>query len=97
MKLSELLEGLNIISKKLSCNAELCEINGICHNSKFALPDCIFVCRKGAMFDGHKYAEDAYNNGTRVFVSEKELMLPNDASVIIVDNTKDALAELSCK
>ena len=97
MKLSILLDVLNIKSQKLSNNAEQSEISGICHNSRLALPDCIFVCRKGTLVDGHMYASDAYNKGTRVFIAERELDLPDDASVIIVGDTSEALATLSCR
>ncbi|MBQ7836022.1 MAG: UDP-N-acetylmuramoyl-L-alanyl-D-glutamate--2,6-diaminopimelate ligase, partial [Clostridia bacterium] len=55
----------------------------------------IFVCLTGHKSDGHKYATMAYGNGCRVFLCEYAPNLPNDAAVILVDDTRAALASLS--
>ncbi len=70
-------------------------IRDIAYNSKNAGDGVLFVCLVGAVTDGHRYAEDAYARGTRVFVAEKALPLPDDAEVLLVPNTRRALALLS--
>ena len=94
MKLSFLLEKLNI--KALSGNAGLgVDVLSVCCDSRKATEGSVFVCIKGALSDGHDYARSAYEKGCRLFVAEKELDLPADASVFIADNTRVALAEIS--
>ena len=57
--------------------------------------DSMFVCIKGAVFDGHTYALQAYTVGCRIFVAERVLDLPEDATVIRVRDSRAALALLS--
>ncbi|MBQ8398083.1 MAG: UDP-N-acetylmuramoyl-L-alanyl-D-glutamate--2,6-diaminopimelate ligase [Clostridia bacterium] len=57
--------------------------------------DSLFVCIKGAVFDGHAYARRAYDAGCRVFVAEAVLDLPPDAIVIRVTDSRVALARMS--
>lgn len=96
MKLSLLLGKVNILSGMDSYMLEE-EIESLCCDSRKAAPGSVFVCIKGAVSDGHNYAESAYGKGCRIFVAEHELSLPNDAVVIISDNTRIALAEMSQK
>ena len=73
------------------------EISFITEDSRAANENAVFVCIKGALADGHKYAPSAYENGCRIFVAEHELSLPKDALVLIVKNTRLALARLACR
>ena len=73
------------------------DINDIIYDSRKAKPSTLFVCLTGAVTDGHKYAESAYNNGCRVFLAEKELSLPSDATIVYTDNTRRALALMSAE
>ena len=72
-------------------------ITDIAYNSKNAAEGVLFVCLVGAVTDGHRYAADAYLRGSRVFVAEKDLSLPEDAVVLKVENTRRALALLSAE
>lgn len=92
MKLTEILKGLSY-----SCDsyAEK-EIKDIAYDSRKSGEDIIFVCLCGAFADGHRFAQSAYDKGSRVFVCEKEVSLPGDAVVIMTDNTRAALAKMSC-
>ena len=74
-----------------------CEINHITNDSREARCGSVFVCVKGFATDGHLYAHRAYDNGCRAFVCEKHIDLPNDASVVVVENSREALALLSCE
>ena len=60
-----------------------------------ARPGTAFVCMKGETTDGHKYAKSAYDLGCRVFVAEEVLSLPDDAIVLMSENTRRDLAQMS--
>lgn len=72
------------------------EIKDIAYDSRKAGEGIIFVCLEGAFADGHKYALSAYEKGSRVFLVSKEVDLPCDATVLKVENTRAALAVISC-
>ncbi len=95
MDLGILLDAIK--DKILNPDEELKEklITNICHNSEKATPNSLFVCCRGSAADGHMYALSAYENGARVFVAEHEINLPDDAYVIIVKDSKEALSELA--
>ncbi len=82
------------ISREAIPNPDL-PICNIAYNSKNAAEGVLFVCLVGAVTDGHRYASDAYLRGSRVFVCEKEIDLPEDAVILKVNNTRKALALLS--
>lgn len=89
MKLKEILAEINIL--KGSYNEEI-ELNDIIFDSRKAVAETLFVCITGYQSDGHSYAKNAYEKGVRVFVAEREIELPEDASVIYVENTRKFLA-----
>ena len=70
-------------------------VTDIAYNSKNAAEGVLFVCLVGAVTDGHRYAADAYLRGSRVFVTERDVALPDDAIILKVENTRRALALLS--
>lgn len=93
MTLGTLLKNVKVTEiPKKAWNAE---VEAICFDSRKALPGAVFVCINGAVSDGHEYAMSAYEHGCRIFVSEHQLELPTDATVIIAENTRIALAEMS--
>lgn len=92
MKLSDVLKGLSY-----SCSNFIdTEITDIAYDSRKCDKGILFVCLVGAFTDGHKYIQSAYDKGSRVFLCEREVDLPSDAVVIITNNTRSALAKISC-
>ena len=74
------------------------EVDHITNDSRKAHASSVFVCIKGFLNDGHSFALSAYKNGCRAFVCEYTPKdLPNDATVILVPNTRRALALLACE
>ena len=71
------------------------EIGDIVYDSRKAAANTLFVCLRGALADGHDFAEAAYQNGARVFLAEQPLALPDDALVLQTENTRAALATIS--
>ena len=92
MKLSEILKGLSYTCNNFTDY----EIKDIAYDSRKCGEGILFVCLVGAFTDGHKYIQSAYEKGSRFFLCEREVALPEDAVVIIPDNTRSALAKISC-
>ena len=58
-------------------------VSEVVYDSRKAGPETVFVCLKGSARDSHEFIPQAYAAGCRVFVVEKEVSLPEDASVIL--------------
>lgn len=86
MKLSELLK--NIVTTSEYTDRE---VKDITDKSSEITPDCVFVCIKGAHFDGHSVAEKAMKDGAAAVVVERDLGIANQ---ILVENTRDAYSRL---
>lgn len=92
MKLSEVLNGVSY-----ECgNFTDTDIKDIAYDSRKTGEGIMFVCLVGVNADGHKYALSAYEKGSRVFLCERNIDLPDDAVVIKVTDTRAALAKISC-
>lgn len=92
MKLCELVKGLDYTCP---CTLPDAEITYICHDSRKAGPDALFICIVGYVSDGHNYALSAYDKGARIFVVQRPIDLPGDAVVLTVPDTRIALATLA--
>ena len=97
MQLNELLNAINYseIVNRSGIDVSSQEVKELCSFSKEAKEGSMFICITGSTADGHKYAKDAYNNGCRLFVAEREISVGNDAFVVIVKDSRIARAELS--
>ena len=73
------------------------EILAVTEDSRKADETSVFVCIRGALSDGHRYAESAYQKGCRFFVAERSLNLPKDAFVLETSDTRKSLALLACR
>lgn len=67
MKLTELFENVPDI-----------EIKSLMADSRKKRPNSIFFCVKGMMFDGHKFVEQAIDNGAKVIVYSDEIDTSRD-------------------
>lgn len=91
MKLSKLIADIGI---KKSIYMDDIEIENICYDSRKITEKCIFVCLKGANYDGHEYAKQAVQSGAAAVVAEKEIDTAG-VPLIIVENTRECLAKIS--
>jgi len=57
----------------------------------------VFVCMTGAVVDGHDYIEKAVENGAAAIVVGREVPMISGVTYILTDNTRHALAMLSCE
>ena len=67
------------------------EISDICYDSRNIKPNCVFVCLKGAKFDGHDYINEAFSKGASVVVVQEDVDFKN-IPIIKVENTRKFLA-----
>ncbi|MBE6534293.1 MAG: UDP-N-acetylmuramoyl-L-alanyl-D-glutamate--2,6-diaminopimelate ligase, partial [Ruminococcaceae bacterium] len=99
MQLKELLNTVNYteIINRSGIDVNSTEITNISSHSQHTNKDCVFVCISGSMVDSHdsEYVNVAYNKGCRVFIAQKNVELPDDTFIIIVKDSRIALAELS--
>ena len=94
MELKRMLVGLEGL--KVKGNLET-EIVGLESNSKLVKKGYLFIAIKGFSTDGHKFIENAIENGaTAVMVEEgcdlKALKIPDDVTIIMAKDTREALA-----
>lgn len=98
MELKKLLSGIENFKSKgdLEINIKKVECN-----SKKVVPNSLFIAIKGYDFDGHEYIEEAIQNGATAVMLDmsadfKKIKLSKDVTVIITDDTRKALAKVSC-
>lgn len=98
MELKKLLIGIENFKSKGDLDLDIKKVE--C-NSKKVIPDSLFIAIKGYDFDGHEYIEEAIKNGAVAVMLDisadfKKIKLPKDITVIITDDTRKALAKVSC-
>lgn len=73
------------------------EVTDIIYDSRKVTKDSLFVCIKGAVVDGHKFAAQAVEAGASVLLVQEEVALPEaaDVTVIRVEDTRYAMAFIS--
>lgn len=87
MKLTEILNGIRILN---SYNET--EVLDVTQDSRLVKEGSLFVCVKGAVFDGHSVAKEMLDNGAAAVVVERDLGLDKQ---IIVENSR-AVFSLIC-
>lgn len=92
MKLSELIEGLEILEVKGDIDKD---ISRVVYDSRRAVPGSLFVCIDGFKTDGHKFIQSALDNGATAFLVEKDVPVLDNITVIKVPDTRYALAHVS--
>ena len=94
MELKKMLVGLEGLKVRGDLSKD---IKGIEKNSKEVKEGYLFVAIKGFSVDGHKFIENAIENGaTAIMIEEgcnlKGVKLPEDVAIIMAKNTREALA-----
>ena len=101
MKLSVLFKRIQHAVIQMPELEEEMEIRGITCNSKKTEEDSLFVCIQGSRADGHDYIEEACNFGASCILIEKlvsggrMLKFPGNVTVVLVKDTREALAGIS--
>ena len=71
------------------------EITALVYDSRKIEPGCLFVCIRGAVYDGHAFAGEAAAKKAAAIVTEQDIEVPKGISVLRVADTRLALAQLS--
>lgn len=71
------------------------DIKNLCYDNRKVKDGDLFLCVKGFKVDGHSFIEDAIEKGAKVIVLEEDKNIDADVTIIKVDNTRKALAEMS--
>lgn len=70
------------------------ETTGICTDTRKIQPGSLFVCLKGANFNGNEFAEKALEAGAKYVIADEQLFPAND-NIKIVDNALEYLQKLA--
>ena len=92
MRLDKLLERLDY---EVLQGTDQTEVTTLINDSRKAEKGSVFVCISGAVSDGHSYAADVAAKGAAALVVEHEVDVPEDVTVILVKDTRYALALMS--
>ncbi|MBB5347613.1 bifunctional UDP-N-acetylmuramoyl-L-alanyl-D-glutamate--2,6-diaminopimelate ligase MurE/UDP-N-acetylmuramoyl-tripeptide--D-alanyl-D-alanine ligase MurF [Desulfoprunum benzoelyticum] len=98
--LVRLLDGMPHEVLRTGKQKQLPDVIGITADSRRVVPGSLFVAVAGTLVDGHAYIDDAIRRGCAAVVVEQgrcasALLLPSDACVIAVDDSKEAYAEMA--
>ncbi len=66
----------------------------VCTDSRNMTPGCLFVCLKGANFDGNKFAAEVLEQGAKYVITENR-ELQGDPRAVVVDDTLQTLQQLA--
>lgn len=94
MKLADLLKKLKYTCVKGTVDVD---ITTVIYDSRKVENGSLFICIKGAVADGHKFAEMAVNKGASALVVEDDVAVPENVTVIKVDDSRYALACISAE
>ncbi|MBQ7741013.1 MAG: UDP-N-acetylmuramoyl-L-alanyl-D-glutamate--2,6-diaminopimelate ligase [Eubacterium sp.] len=86
MKLSELLKGVKVDGAYIDV-----DIKDVTADSRLVEEGFLFICIKGASFDGHSVAEEMLNKGAAAVICEYDLGLENQ---VVVEDTRAALSPI---
>lgn len=92
MKVSALLEHLEYTC--LQGDVER-EVTSVAYDSRKAEEGSMFICIRGAVVDGHKFIPDVVKKGAKTLIVEEETEAPEDVTVILVKDTRYAMAFIS--
>lgn len=86
MKLSQILKGVKVLN-----TYDDVEVTDVTQDSRLVKKGFLFVCVKGAAFDGHSFAEEMLEKGAAAVVVERDLGLENQ---IIVENSRASFSPI---
>lgn len=98
MKLEKIMKELDCFLLQGSTNLN---ISNLYFDSRKVKENGVFFCLLGETVDGHDYMEEALINGAKVFIVEDMSKIAplyqKDVTILLVEDTKDALAKMSAE
>ena len=92
MKLSLLLER---ITYEICQGSTEQEVSSVVFDSRKVSEESLFICIRGAVVDGHSFVDDVVKKGAKTLVVEEEVSVPDDVTVVKVEDTRYAMAYIS--
>ncbi|HOK80113.1 MAG TPA: UDP-N-acetylmuramoyl-L-alanyl-D-glutamate--2,6-diaminopimelate ligase [bacterium] len=93
MRARQLIKNAKLVKPQDILNRE---VTGIFYDSRKVTPGGVFVAIKGSSSDGNAFVQDAISRGASIIVTEKKgLLLPGGIGMVVVENSRRALAEMS--
>ncbi len=85
----DILYGVHLLSVKGSTHVE---VNHLTFDSRTARAGSMFFAIKGVVSDGHDYIAQVIENGCQMIVAEKEVDVPENVNLVLVDSSANALS-----
>ena len=92
MKLSVLLER---IAYEICQGSTEQEVSSVAFDYRKVSEGSLFICIRGAVVDGHSFVDDVVKKGAKTLVVEEEVSVPDDVTVVKVEDTRYAMAYIS--
>lgn len=91
------LESITRIIQPITVRGPLTfDIEGIAYDSRQVKENFLFVALRGSQQDGAQYIDDALRRGAVAIVSEEDRWPRRSIAHILVENARQAMAEISC-
>ncbi|MBI1836111.1 MAG: UDP-N-acetylmuramoyl-L-alanyl-D-glutamate--2,6-diaminopimelate ligase [Flavobacteriia bacterium] len=87
--LKDILKGITLASVKGTTDLH---VETLVFDSRNASNNTVFFAIKGATVDGHDYIPSVIEKGCQIIVTEKEIEVPENITLIVTDNSSKALA-----
>ncbi len=92
MRLNKLLEGIEVQEIVGDTHRE---ISGIAYHTQRVQKGFLFAALRGLEVDGHRFIGEAVGKGAEAIVTEEKVEIPGDNTMIVVPNSRKALARVS--
>ncbi|MBQ9535786.1 MAG: UDP-N-acetylmuramoyl-L-alanyl-D-glutamate--2,6-diaminopimelate ligase [Clostridia bacterium] len=90
MKLSQIMQDVDIVRQ--SCDFNM-EISDICYDSRQAVKDCAFLAIRGFRTDGHLFIAEAARRGAAVVIAERTP--EENVPYVLVRDSRRAMAQMA--
>lgn len=94
MKLLKKAAERGFVCTILSGTADV-DVTDLCFDSRKVQPGCLFVCMRGANFDSHEIVKQIAEAGAAAIVVDRTCDMPDGVTMVLVSDTREALARLS--
>lgn len=92
MKLNQLLQNINIISKKIVNDSD---IKGIAIDSRKIEEGFAFICFEGTKSDGHDFIKNAIEKGATTIITQKAVEDFDNVNIVQVESGRETIAKLA--
>ncbi len=92
-RLIEILKGIDYVVLKGTTDIAITDIG---FDSRSIKEGSLFIAIVGLNNDGHQYVNKAVQNGAKVIITQKEIEISNDITILKTSDTNVALGKLAC-